>query len=97
MKHLKTKIIIIVISIVSIVAIAFGVYAYISSTSTRGEIEVSAAHVTAETTYTSSTNSFAWTYVEAGDTKQINIATSNQTGVVLHRFYNIQLTGSEIV
>ena len=92
MKHLKSKILIIIASIVSIVAIAVGVYAYISRISTRGEIEVSAATVTAETTYTASGDSFNWTYTQAGDVKQINITTSNQTGVVLHRFYNIQLT-----
>ncbi len=94
-KNLKFKISFFVsLSVILIAIITSVVYAFISTTSTRGEIEVSAATITAETTYTSSTNSFAWTYEEAGDTKQINIATSNQTGVVLHRFYNIQLTGS---
>ena len=91
MKNLKSKILIIIASFVTIVAIAVGVYAYVSRISTRGEIVVSAATVTAETTYTASNDSFSWTYTSAGDTKQINITTSNQTGVVLHRFYNIQL------
>lgn len=91
MKHLKSKILIIIAIAVSVVAFTIAIYAYISRISTRGEIEVSAASVTAETTYTASNDSFAWTYTEAGDTKQINITTSNQTGVVLHRFYNIQL------
>lgn len=91
MKHFKTKLIIIIATIVSLVAITIGVFAYISRISARGEINVSAATINAETTYTSSTNSFDWTYTEAGDTKEINITTNNQTGIILHRYYNIQL------
>ena len=91
MKHFKTKLIIIIATIVSLVAITIGVYAYISRISARGEINVSAATINAETTYTSSTNSFDWTYTEAGDIKEINITTNNQTGIILHRYYNIQL------
>lgn len=91
MKHFKTKFIIIIATIVSLVAITIGVYAYISRISARGEINVSAATINAETTYTSSTNSFDWTYTEAGDIKEINITTNNQTGIILHRYYNIQL------
>lgn len=92
MRHLKNKILILIIAIVSVVAITINVYAYISRISTRGEIEVSATTVNAETTYTASGNSFNWTYNEAGDVKEINITTNNRTGAVLHRFYNIQLT-----
>ena len=91
MKHFKTKFIIIIATIVSLVAITIGVFAYISRISARGEINVSAATINAETTYTSSTNSFDWTYTEAGDIKEINITTNNQTGIILHRYYNIQL------
>lgn len=91
MKHFKTKFIIIIATIVSLVAITIGVYAYISRISARGEINVSAATINAETTYTSSTNSFDWTYTKAGDIKEINITTNNQTGIILHRYYNIQL------
>ena len=91
MKHFKTKFIIIIATIVSLVAITIGVYAYISRISARGEIYVSAATINAETTYTSSTNSFDWTYTQAGDIKEINITTNNQTGIILHRYYNIQL------
>ena len=91
MKHFKTKFIIIIASIVSLIAITLGVYAYVSRISARGEISVSATTVNAKTTYTSSTNSFEWTYIEAGDIKEINITTENQTDVILHRYYNIQL------
>ena len=91
MKHFKTKFIIIIASIVSLIAITIGVYAYVSRISARGEISVSATTINAKTTYTSSTNSFEWTYIEAGDIKEINITTENQTDVILHRYYNIQL------
>ena len=91
MKHFKTKFIIIIASIVSLIAITIGVYAYVSRISARGEISVSATTINAKTTYTSSTDIFEWTYIEAGDIKEINITTENQTDVILHRYYNIQL------
>ncbi|MDY5983358.1 MAG: immunoglobulin-like domain-containing protein, partial [Anaeroplasma sp.] len=91
MKHFKTKFIIIIASIVSLIAITLGVYAYVSRISARGEISVSATTINAKTTYTSSTDIFEWTYIEAGDIKEINITTENQTDVILHRYYNIQL------
>ena len=91
-RSLKLKISFFVsLSVILIAIITSAVYAYISRTSTRGEIEVSAATIIAETTYTATGSSFDWIYTEAGDTKQINITTSNQTGVILHRFYNIEL------
>lgn len=91
-KNLKFKISFFVsLSVILIAIVTSMVYAFISTTSTRGEIEVSAATITAETTYTATGSSFDWIYTEAGDTKQINITTSNQTGVILHRFYNIEL------
>ena len=91
MKHFKTKFIIIIASIVSLIAITIGVYAYVSRISARGEISVSATTINAKTTYTSEGNSFEWTYTKAGDIKEINITTENQTDVILHRYYNIQL------
>ena len=92
MKKFRKRNIIIISTIVAILitAISITIYAAISKTATRGEIEVSTAKVNATTTYTATDNSFDWTYNEAGETKEIQVKTSNSSGVVLHRFYNIE-------
>jgi len=94
MKRIKTKIIIISAFFACLIAFVISlVYAEISKTSTRGQIEVSSVVLTANTTYTSSTNSFNWTFTEAGDTKEITVSTTNQSGTILHNVYNISGSG----
>ncbi len=89
----KALLLVISVSIMLIIGISFGVYALISKTSTRGNVEITSDTITATTEYTSSTNDYAWTYTEAGDYKTITIATTNASNTVLHNSYNIASTG----
>ena len=91
MKRLKTKIIVLISIVLIVVAsITTIVFAVFTKTSTRGDIEVSANTLTASTSYTSKQEAYDWTYTKAGDTKEIEISTKNESDFILHRYYVIE-------
>ncbi len=91
----KKKIIISSIAMLIIfISLSFGVYAIMASTSTRSKFTVNSDTITATSTYTSSTSSFDLVFNQAGDYKEISIATQNSTNTVLHNKYQITSTAS---
>ena len=86
----KIKALVLIASLIIIASISvIFISGKIQRTSVRGEIEVSTKELTATTTYTSSADSFSWTYTKAGDVKTINVATTNSSDAVLHNTYYI--------
>lgn len=91
----KKKIIISsIVMLIIFISLSFGVYAIMASTSTRSKFKVSSDTITATSTYTSSTSSFDLVFNQAGDYKEISIATQNSTNTVLHNKYQITSTAS---
>ncbi len=97
MKKISRRLVMLIILSAMIIAtaISVGVYALITSTSSRGNIDISTTEVTATTQYSSSTGSYSFTYEAAGDAKTITISTTNQSGVVLHNIYNVEATSGD--
>ena len=90
----KITILFFIISFLMIITLSFNVYALISKTSTRGKIEVSTMNVSATSSFTSSTSSFTWTYTEAGQTKEIDVATTSSISETMHNKYTISISGA---
>ena len=90
MRKFNRKIVMLIsLMVIVLTAIGVAVYALIVSSSARGDIKVNEISVTANAQYNSANDDITFTFNQPADQRNVRIAITSSSGVVLHNYYQI--------